>query len=235
MKKNLLISAMVVLAGSVLAADSSPKDDITSAAKKLGDAANYSWKTTTDMGANARFTPGPVEGKTEKDGFTVVKTSFRDNTTEMVKKGDKSAINSPDNGWQSMSDLENEQGPGRFFAMRLRNLKAPAEEATELASDVKELKADGDVYSGDLTEEGAKSLLRFGGRRGGGGPDVSNAKGSVKFWVKDGVISKYEVKVQGTVSFNGNDRDIDRTTTTEITDVGSTKVEVPDEAKKKLS
>jgi len=45
---------------------------------------------------------------------------------------------------------------------------------------------------------------------------------------------KYQYHVQGTVSFNGNDRDVDRTTTIEITDVGTTKIDVPDEAKKKL-
>jgi hypothetical protein len=36
------------------------------------------------------------------------------------------------------------------------------------------------------------------------------------------------------VSFNGNDRDIDRTTTVEIKDVGTTKIQVSDDAKKKL-
>ena len=40
--------------------------------------------------------------------------------------------------------------------------------------------------------------------------------------------------MQGKVSFNGNDRDVDRTTTVEIKDIGSTKVQVPDDAKKKL-
>ena len=45
---------------------------------------------------------------------------------------------------------------------------------------------------------------------------------------------KDDVKVQGKVSFNGNDRDVDRTTTVEIKDIGSTKVQVPDDAKKKL-
>ena len=39
----------------------------------------------------------------------------------------------------------------------------------------------------------------------------------------------------GKVSFNGNDRDVDRATTVEVKDVGTTKVEVPDGAKKKLS
>jgi hypothetical protein len=37
------------------------------------------------------------------------------------------------------------------------------------------------------------------------------------------------------MSFNGNDIDQDRTTTVVIKDVGTTKVTVPDEAKKKLS
>jgi len=41
--------------------------------------------------------------------------------------------------------------------------------------------------------------------------------------------------VQGKVSFNGNDRDVDRTTTVEIKDVGTTKVELPEGAKNKLS
>ena len=45
---------------------------------------------------------------------------------------------------------------------------------------------------------------------------------------------QYQFHVSGTVSFNGNDRDMDRTTTVEIKDVGTTKIEVPDDAKKKL-
>ena len=73
------------------------------------------------------------------------------------------------------------------------------------------------------------------GRRGGQAPEVSNAKGSAKFWIKDGVITKYQFKVSGTISRNGNDVNIDRTTTTEIKDVGTTKVTVPDEAKSKLT
>jgi len=86
-----------------------------------------------------------------------------------------------------------------------------------------------------LTEEGAKSLLTFGPPRGGNAPEISGAKGSVKFWVKDGALSKIQFNVQGKLSFNGNDRDVDRTTTVEIKDVGSTKVDVPEDAKKKLS
>lgn len=74
----------------------------------------------------------------------------------------------------------------------------------------------------------------MGGRDGGNGPEISGAEGSAKFWVKDGTVAKYSFTVQGTMSFNGNDREINRTTTVEIKDVGTTKVEGPEEAKKKL-
>jgi hypothetical protein len=96
------------------------------------------------------------------------------------------------------------------------------------------LTKEGDVYSSDLTEEGAKKFLTFS-RQGSGGATASTAKGSVKFWIKDGALTKYEYKVKGTASFGGNDLDIDRTTTVEIKDVGTTKLNVPEEAKKKLS
>jgi hypothetical protein len=85
-----------------------------------------------------------------------------------------------------------------------------------------------------LTEEGAKTLLSFR-RRGGEGPPVSNAKGSIKFWLKDGMIFKYQFKLQGTMNFGGDDQEVDRTTTVEVKDVGATKVVIPDDAKAKAS
>ena len=70
MKTNHIFSAAFLLAGALFAADSSPKDDVAAAAKKLGEAASYSWKATTVVPEGSRFRPGPTEGKTEKDGFT---------------------------------------------------------------------------------------------------------------------------------------------------------------------
>lgn len=65
-------------------------------------------------------------------------------------------------------------------------------------------------------------------------PEAKNAKGMIKYWLKDGVVSKMEVKVSGTMSSGGEDRDIERTTTYDIKDVGATTVEVPAEAKAKI-
>ncbi len=234
MKRNLLLGLLTLCAGSLLAADASPQD----AAKKLADQKNYSWKTIVDAGPDARWRPGPTEGKTEKDGYTMVSTTFGDNTTDAIIKGDKSIISTED-GWQTAEELSEGGGgqpnPGRFLARMFQNFKAPARQAEEIAGKTKDLKEADGAWKGDLTEEGAKQLLSFGRRGGGAGPEISNAKGWVKFWIKDGVLTKFEHHVQGEMSFNNNDMKIDRTTTTEIKDVGTTKVAVPDAAKKKLS
>jgi hypothetical protein len=234
MKRNLLIGGLVLLAGSLLAED--PKAAVTGAAKKLAESDNYSWKQTTENAGGGGFGGGAQEGKTQKGGYTWLSMTMRDNTIEAVKKGEKGAIKGPE-GWRSLSEAsEGERGPATFMARRLQNFKNPAAQAEDLAGKVKELKQDGDAYSGELSEEAAKSLLMFGGRGGGGGngPEISGAKASAKFWVKDGLLTKYETKVKGTVSFNGNDRDVDRTTTVEIKDVGSTKIALPEQAEKKL-
>ena len=226
MKHILLCNVLCLLVSPLLAADSSPKDDVIAAAKKLAEKANYSWKTTVVVPESAQFKPGPTDGKTEKGGFTYVTISFGDNLTEAAMKGDKAVVTNQDGDWQLASELEAGEGRSMFLGRIVRNLKPPAAQATELAGVTKELKKDGDVYSGDLTEQGAKAQFRFG--------TVSNPKGSVKFWLKDGMLSKYEFKVKGKVDFNGNEVDVDRATTTEVKDVGTTKVNVPEAAKKKL-
>jgi hypothetical protein len=232
MKKQILCFATTTLAASLFAADA--KEEVTAAAKKLGEKAGYSWKTTVVVPEGTQFRPGPTDGKTEKDGFMHVRWTFGDSTTEVVKKGDKAAFTNRDGDWQTLAEVENQEGPARFRAGMVRNLRTPAEQAVEIAAGAKELKKDGDAIAGDLTEEAAKNLMRF--RRGGGdGPTISNAKGSAKFWIKDGVLTKYEFKVSGKMDFNGNEIDLDRTTTVEVKDVGTTKVEVPEGAKKKLS
>jgi hypothetical protein len=233
MKQITLLTAVMALASlTVYAADTGSKDVVTNAAKALGTKTSYSWKSTVVVPEGTPFRMGPTEGQTEKDGFTSIKMTFGDNSAQAIMKGDKAAFTGQDGTWQSLAELTNSEGPGRFMGMMFRNYKAPVAQAQELAAAAQDLKKDGDVYSGDLTEAGAKALLTF--RRGTEGPAVTNAKGSVKFWVKDGVLDKYEFKVKGTMSFNGEDRDIDRDTTVEIKNVGTTKVTIPDDAKKKL-
>jgi hypothetical protein len=238
MKSLLVCSTTLLAAASLVAAD---KDDVTSAAQKLAAADNYSWTTTMEGGQN---TPAPSHGKTQKDGLIWTEMAMRDNTMEAFVKDGKGALKT-DDGWQSLDLTAPPAGggggggggggnPARFMGMRLRNLKAPAVQVQDIVGKTKDITKSDDVYAGDLTDEGAKSLLTMGGGRRGGA--VSNAKGSVKVWIKDGMISKYQIKLSGTrKNQDGDDVDINRTTTVEIKDVGTTKITVPDEAKSKMT
>jgi hypothetical protein len=245
MKNKILFSSILMLAGSLIAADSTPKDDVLAAAKALGNQANYSWKSTianAGGGGGGGRGAGPGEGKTQKDGYTWLSMTRGGNTTEAVLKGDKGAAKTQDSGWQTLVELtKGDAGgggfnPNTFLALTLQNFKTPAAQAADLAEKAKEIKKGDDAYSSDLTDDAAKALLTLGRpATGDNAVTVANPKGSVKFWIKDGQLTKYETHLQGTVSFNGNDRDVDRTTTVEIKDIGTTKVEVPADAEKKLN
>ena len=241
MKRSLLTLALSFAASALLAADSSPKDDVIAAAKKLGDKPNYSWKSNVEAGGGNRGGAGATDGKTEKGGFSLLSMVRGDNTIEAAVKDGKAAVKIGD-GWQSAAELAEAgaagggRNPARMITRMVQSFKTPAVQAADLAGKVKELKKGDENYSGDLNEDAVKELLSFGPRGAGAeAPTISGAKGTAKFWVKDGVISKYEFKVQGSVSFNGNDREVDRTTTVDVKEVGTTKVEVPEEAKKKAS
>ena len=254
MKRNILISTMALIAGSLLAAESSPKDAVSNAVKKLAGGTYAFTITTTNAaggfgggGGGGGRGPGagmnaPLEGKVSKDGIAYVVRTAGGSTNEAAAKGAKIALKTQD-GWQTMEEMMNGGGGfgggggGGMGLFAMMSLVVPASQAEEVVGKVKELKLADGVYSGDLTADGAKSLASpfpgFGG--GGGGPEINGAKGSVKFWVKDGVLSKYELHTQGSMDFGGNEMAIDRTTTVEIKDAGKTDVTVPEEAKKKVS
>lgn len=245
MKTTLLSAAALLCATSLLAADAA--SDIKAAAKKLSN--NYSWKTTTESaggggggGGNRNRAGGPTEGKTDA-GVTQLSMTRGDNTVEAVLKDGKGAIKTEE-GWKSLTEAAEAGGDGggggrggaaRFTARTLQSYKAPAAEVEDLIAKAKDLKKDGDAYAGTLGAEDVKALMSRGFRRpGGNAPEVADPKGTVKFWLKDGALSKYQYNVQGKMTFNDNDVEINRTTTVELKDAGTTKVAVPEEAKKKI-
>ncbi|HXP63226.1 MAG TPA: hypothetical protein VN829_22180 [Dongiaceae bacterium] len=235
MKNKILFTLLALAGGSLLAADSGPKDDLIAAAKKMVQQ-GYSWRTTLEMGNFSNVS----DGKVDKDGLVQLTLTFNDSTTQVFLKDKKGAVKLPDQEWQSLEELTSpdntQRGPGRFMGRMLRDYKAPATQVAELFDKIKQLNKDGDSYSADLTEAGAKTLLTMGGgRRGGNAPEASNAKGSVRIALKDGLVSKFELRLQGTMTINGEDREINRTVTVEVRDIGKTRLEVPAAAKEKLS
>ncbi len=234
MKRNILFGTMVLLAGSLFAADFNPMGEVRTAIVALGGLPNYSWQVMVEPpNGGVRFN-GPADGKTDRSGYICLTVTRDDTTIEAVLKGIKGAVNTPENGWQSLAEFgQTGSDRNRFFASQLEDYLPPMGQAANLSGSAVELKKDGDAYAGGLTENGAKFLLTSGWPTiRDNAVTVTNPKGTVKFWIKDGLLLKYEYHVQGAVSFNGKDQNVDQTTTVVIKDVGTTKVEVPDEAKK---
>jgi hypothetical protein len=232
------IVAVVVLLGSTSLVMADAKDDVQAAAAKLNDSPNYSWTSSMESGQFSSST----SGKTQKDGLTWVSLTFGDTTTEALIKGSKAAIKT-DDGWKTADEVvqEQQQGGGPnpmiFVARMVQNFRTPGAQAVESVGQIPDLQKTDDGYSGNLSDEAAKQMMTFRRRNASATTQpspVKNAKASVKFWVTDGVLSKLQYQVSGTVTFNDQDRDVQRTTTVEIKDVGSTKIDVPPEAQAKL-
>jgi hypothetical protein len=235
--KQIVALGLIGLVANVLtAAESNSKDKVTSAAKQLGDKVNYSWTTSTKEADGSPGRLGPIQGKAEKGGVTGLSFSIGEVPVEVFMRGDKGAAKALE-GWQTFDEVAQAGGTAAAVVRFLRSYKAPVADSSSLLGKVKELKEVDGAFAGELKDDAVKELLLFGTRQREGQepPKTTDAKGSVKFWIKDGALSKIEIKVQGKVTAGERDSEINRTTTVEIKDVGATKLEVPDEAKQKLT
>ena len=234
MKQTLLLGLAGLMAPALFAAESGNK--VASASKQLGEKQNYSWTTSTKEADGSSGRLGPVDGKADKGGLTYLSFSVSDVPVEVYMKGEKGTAKALE-GWQTFDDVAQTSGTAAAIVRFLRAYKTPVAQSAQLAESAKNLKEADGALSGELNEAAVKDLLLFGGRRreGQDPPKIENAKGSVKFWIKDGVLAKYEIKVQGKVTAGDRENEIDRTTTVEIKDAGTTKLEVPDEAKQKMT
>ncbi len=233
MNRILLMTVVGGLAPVLLAMAADSKTDVKRAIQKLADQPNYSWTSTArweSPGSTWRI--GPAEGKAEKGGYTLFTFAMGDSEYSMAFRGHKSAFKSRDQ-WQSPEELE-AQDRG-WIARRMRVFKAPVAEAEDLLNKSRELKAEADgSYAGALTEEGVKALFAAGRRSN---PNAQNVHGQVRFWVRDGRVAKYEYDLSGQVNLGQTERDIEMKTsaTVEIKAVGTTRVVLPDDARKILN
>jgi len=235
MKKYLIIGLIGLLAHTLSAAEASPQDKLKSATKQLGDKPNYSWTTTIKEGDGSPGRLGPIDGKADKSGLTYLSFEIGGVPVEVYMNGQKGTAKALE-GWQTFDEIAQTSGVAAAVVRFLRSYKAPGVESAALSGKVKDVKEAEGVLSGDLREDAAKELLQFGARRREGQepPKIENPKGSVKFWIQNGGLTKYEINLQGKVTAGERENDVNRTTTIEIKDVGATKVELPAEAKERM-
>jgi hypothetical protein len=221
--------ALVWFSGIALAADAS--QEVTDAATKLSDAGNYSWRSVTNDTGNDGSTL-IQDGKTDKSGYTILNLNSGNYYLQFVLKSGAGVINLGE-GWKTADDLADQRRAAKFLTSTVRGFKSPAVAAQQIASHLKDLRPAEDAYVAAISGKDASDVLGpMANLRGG--REMSNAKATIRFWVRDGVLTKYQVHATYTVSRNGNDMDFDRTTTVDFSDVGTTSLDVPDEARKKL-
>ncbi len=114
-------------------------------------------------------------------------------------------------------------------------LSRPHEEIALIVAGATDLKVEGDVVTGSLPENTAVLLLIHAGQNN---ITPLQAGGAVRLWVRGGVLVKYETRLEGVLSVTGaagrQQVKVQQTATTTLTEVGTTRFEIPAEARKKL-
>ena len=235
MKKALIIGFIGLLAPTLFAAQSKPQDKIASAAKQLGDKPNYSWTTTIKEGDGSSPPFPGISGKANKGGLTCLTTMMGTTPSDVYVNGQKGTAKGP-GGWRTFDEIAK---PGGFAAGLVRYMlsyKAPSVECRALSGKLLNVNEEKGMLSGELNGDAAKEYLEFfiPPFAGQAPPKIADPHGSVKFWIEKGMLTKYEIDVQCKVIRGDQESEYHRNTTVEIKDVGTTKLEVPEEAKQKL-
>lgn len=111
----------------------------------------------------------------------------------------------------------------------------PHEELGVVVASHRDWQVEGEVVTGSLSEMGAALLLVRDGQR-----EIQPlaAGGTFKLWIRDGMVIRYQLRLEGVLSVatsRGTQRvAVQQVSFTNITDVGTTQLDVPAEAKRKL-
>ena len=235
-----LLTALVAMVGRAQATPRDAKEDLKAAILKLSQAESYSWTlSTTNSGETAdKFGYASGEGKVERGGVIWLRTQETP-PVEVVVKGAKTAVRL-DDGWALEHELSaagtTRRHPNLTAVRSVKSRARPAAEASDLLKRAKDLSSRVEGYFGsDLTPEDAKELLHKCLRTSGRTADVSSPSGSLAFWVRDGILTKYEVALRGTVTFSApkpSTWSADQVMTVTLSEIGTTKVDVPADVKK---
>ncbi|HTF57591.1 MAG TPA: hypothetical protein VK661_10190 [Planctomycetota bacterium] len=226
-----------------------PKEEIFAAARKLAEQDTYAWSLEIDRRDVAKVSPGAsqpilpmivsIAGRSAKSGFVILKQTRMANVQAVsaILKGTRAVLETMD-GWKLSGDLDPEKDVNaRFFAGVLPYYPAPTEEVKTLLEGVRELKEGPDGGRvGELSEAAARTqverTLKGGGRKDP--PEIKEPRGTVRFWIQDGLILKYDIATQAKVTVNDVEIVLKRTLTVKVKDVNTTPVPVPEEASKIL-
>ncbi|MGA2229689.1 MAG: hypothetical protein ABSH22_02075, partial [Tepidisphaeraceae bacterium] len=222
MKRQFLLAVALTFAISGIA-KSDPKDDVLAAIKKLEASPNYSWATTVNNvvedgrdygGGGGNYGGGPVDGKTEKDGFTTFELAWPNDIYDLIVTRSHDVLIKTREGWKwnfevVPAGMAGAGGRGPLtpeeFILKNFDFRTPSELARYLVTYIPNMQQINGDDSGDLANDSVKSLLTFRANRGTDQvtTKIRDTAGSAVFSFKDGVLSTLEYQVNGTMDFEG--------------------------------
>lgn len=221
-----LLAALMICSSAL--AQTSPT--LAGPIKKLCEASSYSWTNTTEF-PGAPFKVSPIAGMTDTNGFVILKSE--DGRNIAVAKGEARVLKTS-SGWKTATS-DSAKDPAD---QDLLNAKTPPDELAALTAKASDVKASGEnSFTGTFDAATAKAYLQSsmkGRAPGGMSPEIENASGKFQLWLKDGLPQKYSLTINARISLPFGTKEVTRTSTTEIIDVGTTTIDVPMEAQQVL-
>ena len=222
---------IALIAASLIALQA---DELAEAAKKSAALENYSFKAESKA-SRGKHQPGPVEGRYQKDQPLGLKAGsaegFRKGGVIVYKEGEE---------WKRLEKAQKGEKKNQPAAAEFSGIKLPHEElegfekSFEKVEKAAEKDKDCTLWSGTLTPTAARVLVTTGGKS-----DAKNNatySGTAKVWVNaDGFIVRYEVVSLMKGETKKGPVEVTITKTVDLTERGTTKVEVPEGAAKLLN
>jgi hypothetical protein len=128
--------------------------------------------------------------------------------------------------------LNETRGSSPFTTLRF-GVTHPHEELAIIVSSFTKMETAGDVVTGTLSDIGAALLLVR--------PEQTDVEplasaGEFKLWIKNGVVTKYQLRLEGVVAIDQWKKvSVHVNSTTSLKDIGTTEVNVPDGAREKFA
>jgi hypothetical protein len=232
------LAVFLFFAGSAGGADAMSK--LKGAIQKLNESTGYTWAYSTTAGPGDRMVTVPREGRLEAPGLMHLTTRARnaENESEFIIQNGKMVIRTKD-GWKTSDELIRESGQGATatssYVREAEKSKPAGEEMAELLRNLENLREEsGGWISGSIKAGFLDQQLRRGARNAATEISVVGASGTVRVLVRDGVVSQCVTRIQAKVATVDRQSIVDRSTVIDFRNIGSTRIVVPDEARKKL-
>jgi hypothetical protein len=232
-------TVLTFLTAGVLAqaeAVAEPSEPLMAGVQALKAAPNYAWTITTEM-PGAPFKVASMRGRADADGWLVLETEVGGRRRMVVGRREGRVFNEA-GVWRSPAEAERLKGDENTAAQDLMGAPTPTGELAALLPKLGGLRREADgSYYGALPEVSAKGLILAvmkGRAPGGFSPELKAPVGNLRLWLQDGRPQRYVISATATASLPFATKEIKRISTVEISEVGSTRVEVPVAARTKL-